>query len=152
DPARVASIFEAAVDLAPDEAARLLDRECGDDAALRAEVERLVAHDRSAAPGFLKEPPVEVFLEALSSPDPEEDHAPGGRLGSFFVLRKLGEGGMGAVYLAYDEELDRKVALKLLHRGAAARAWLRREGRALGRLAHPNVVAVHGIGEHEGRV
>lgn len=74
------------------------------------------------------------------------------RLGRFYVLHKLGEGAMGAVYVAYDEQLDRRVALKLLHRGAVAHSWLLREGKALARLAHPNVVAVHDVGEHEGRV
>src|SRR5438477_12915822 len=74
------------------------------------------------------------------------------RLGRYYVLHKLGEGGMGLVYVGYDEALDRRVALKVLRSGSDAHAWLRREGQALARLAHPNVVAVHEVGEHEGGV
>src|SRR5262249_48358345 len=60
----------------------------------------------------------------------------------------LGQGGMATVYAAHDPELDRKVAIKLLHadRGAAATARLVREAQAMARLTHPNVVVVHEVG------
>ncbi|RYE86117.1 MAG: serine/threonine protein kinase, partial [Myxococcales bacterium] len=79
------------------------------------------------------------------------------RLGRFVLLSRLGAGGMGVVYVAYDEHLDRKVAVKMLHsrRHAGveeARRVLLREAQALGRLSHPNVVTVHEVGVHEGRV
>ena len=78
-------------------------------------------------------------------------------IGRFVVLRELGHGAMGVVYAAYDEELDRKVALKLLrvdvHGDASlGRNQLLREAQALARLAHPNVVAVHEAGVHTGGV
>ncbi|MEM6294764.1 MAG: serine/threonine-protein kinase [Myxococcota bacterium] len=67
------------------------------------------------------------------------------KIGRFVVLRKLGAGGMGAVYAAYDEDLDRKVAIKLLH--AKMRAGrLRREAKAMAQLSHPNVVPVFDVG------
>src|ERR1043165_8907834 len=68
----------------------------------------------------------------------------------YVVLERLGEGGMGVGYAAYDYGLDRRIALKLVrdHAGAAARARLMREGQALAKLSHPNVVAVYDIGEH----
>ncbi|HWB77103.1 MAG TPA: protein kinase [Nannocystaceae bacterium] len=72
-------------------------------------------------------------------------------IGRYIVLGKLGEGGMGTVASAFDPELDRKVALKLV-RGdgdAEGAARLLREARALARLRHPNVVAVHDVGEYE---
>ena len=60
---------------------------------------------------------------------------------------------MGVVHVAYHEDLDRKVALKLLHRdGDAGRALVRREAQALARLSHPNVVQIYEVGEHEGRL
>ncbi len=69
----------------------------------------------------------------------------------YLLLRALGHGGMGVVFLAHDPRLDRHVALKLLHEhepevGADARARLLREARALARLAHPNVVPVFDVG------
>ncbi|MBL9106759.1 MAG: serine/threonine protein kinase [Myxococcales bacterium] len=71
----------------------------------------------------------------------------------YVILARLGQGGMGVVFAAYDPKLDRKVALKLLPpaggRGAGhgdARAGLLREAQALARLAHPAVVAVHDVG------
>ncbi|MBK7828796.1 serine/threonine-protein kinase [Nannocystis sp.] len=73
----------------------------------------------------------------------------GARLGRYVVLGHVGSGAMGVVYAAYDPELDRKVALKLLRAGAGAagqRARLLREAQALAKLAHPNVVAVHDVG------
>lgn len=73
------------------------------------------------------------------------------RLGRFVLLERLGQGGMGVVYSAYDPELDRRVALKLLHSRSdrdtgRARRRLVREARTLARLSHPNVVPVHDVG------
>ena len=74
--------------------------------------------------------------------------ARGGLVGRYVVLALLGTGGMGAVYAAYDPELDRKVALKLLRPDAATLDSVRltREARALAKLSHPNVVSVFDVG------
>ncbi len=75
------------------------------------------------------------------------------RIGRFLVLKPIGTGGTGIVYAAYDAELDRKVALKLLHRaGDDAAPRLMREAKALARLAHPNAVQVYEVGLHDGHV
>ncbi len=76
-------------------------------------------------------------------------------LGRFRIGRALGAGGMGVVYEAHDPQLQRRVAIKLLHAeasGEVLRAQLLREARAMARLAHPNVVTVHEVGEAAGRV
>jgi predicted Ser/Thr protein kinase len=78
------------------------------------------------------------------------------KIGRFRVLGRLGEGGMGVVFSGHDDELDRRVAIKLLHwtrqEDRDARARLRREAQALARLSHPNVVQLFEVGEHEGRM
>ena len=78
------------------------------------------------------------------------------RIGRYAVLRKLGEGGMGAVYAAYDEELDRRVAIKLVREHLAGdtlgRARMQREAQALARVSHPNVVQVYDVGGHGDQV
>ena len=66
------------------------------------------------------------------------------RMGRYLVIERLGAGAMGVVYAAYDPQLDRKVAIKIVQPEADT-ARLEREGTALGRLAHPNVVAVHDV-------
>jgi hypothetical protein len=74
------------------------------------------------------------------------------RIGRYVVLGKLGRGGMGSVYRAEDTELARPVALKRLHAAADSdtRARLVREARAAAQLAHPNVLTVYEVGDHEG--
>jgi WD40 repeat protein/predicted Ser/Thr protein kinase len=79
----------------------------------------------------------------------------GSLIGRFMILRKLGEGGMGQVYAAYDTDLDRKVAIKLLssnYQSRTAITRLTREAQGLARLSHPNVVAVYEVGQHRGAV
>ena len=84
------------------------------------------------------------------------DHEVGcAQIGRYAVLRKLGSGGMGIVYAAFDDSLDRKVAIKVLReRGEDPldQARLLREAQALARLSHPNVVAVHDVGTFAERV
>ncbi|WP_147470040.1 serine/threonine-protein kinase [Corallococcus sp. AB049A] len=92
----------------------------------------------------LRDPPREA------PPEPEEMPRPGARVGRYVLLRRVGEGGMGAVFAAHDPDLDRQVALKLLKPGvvadAEARGRLMREAQAQARLSHPNVVTVHDVG------
>jgi predicted Ser/Thr protein kinase len=74
---------------------------------------------------------------------------PGDRVGRYVLLSLLGKGGMSVVYLGYDPELDRKVAIKLMRvtaLGERGRARLQREAQALARLSHPNVVPVYDAG------
>ena len=75
-------------------------------------------------------------------------------IGEYQIVRQLGQGGMGEVYLAHDRALDRLVAIKLIghvRAHADARARFAREAKAVARLKHPNVVTVHRTGEHHGR-
>jgi tetratricopeptide (TPR) repeat protein len=99
-----------------------------------------------------------------TSPTPDVDTVPdrggeelarGTSIGRYTLLGLVGRGGMGEVYAAYDPELDRKIALKLMHaRGsdAHARARLLREAKAIAKLSHVNVVVVHDAGTFGERV
>jgi len=79
----------------------------------------------------------------------------GKAIGRYRILEKLGEGGMGEVYLAEDTELHRNVALKFMSEELSSDpdfiARFKREARAAAGLNHPNIVTVHEVGEHEGR-
>ncbi|MEX1361569.1 MAG: serine/threonine-protein kinase, partial [Nannocystaceae bacterium] len=79
-----------------------------------------------------------------------------GHIGRFALLDEIGCGGMGTVYAAYDEQLDRKVAIKILRDDELPddtdRLRFRREAQALARLSHPNVVTVHEVGESNGEL
>ena len=78
------------------------------------------------------------------------------RVGRYVLLRKLGEGGMGVVYSAYDQELDRKVALKIIHperqQDPELRSRILREAQALARVSAPNVIHVYQVGEVDGQL
>jgi tetratricopeptide (TPR) repeat protein/tRNA A-37 threonylcarbamoyl transferase component Bud32 len=82
--------------------------------------------------------------------------ARGTSVGRYLVVGFLGEGGMATVYSAYDPELDRKVAIKVLRRTAADlevdRGRLQREAQAMARLSHPNVVPVYDVGLWQGQL
>jgi tetratricopeptide (TPR) repeat protein len=108
--------------------------------------------------------PDETVVSAATrapGPAPDEDVplAPGAKIDRYVVLETVGAGGMGVVYAAYDPELDRKVALKLLRPGTAgtigatgASARLLREAQAMAKLSHPNVITVHDVGTYQDQV
>ncbi len=85
---------------------------------------------------------------------------PGGELqpnlGRFALIDKIGEGGMGSVYAAFDRRLDRKVAIKVLRQNVATevtiRARMLREAQAMARLSHPNVIPVFEVGEYASQI
>lgn len=96
-------------------------------------------------------------------PRPPRKHqplTPGTRVGRYLIVEHIGAGGLGDVYKAYDPELDRRIAIKLLRievvdanrRLGDPTDRLRREAQALAKLRHPNVVLVHDVGLHHGEV
>jgi len=75
-------------------------------------------------------------------------------VGRYSILKVIGEGAMGTVYACFDDQLDRRVALKLIKGGQsdAARRRMMREAQAMAQLSHPNVVPVFEVGEHDGQL
>lgn len=101
------------------------------------------------------DPPAPTETLDLAGPPPvgAGELPPGTEIGRYLLLHRLGAGGMGVVYAAYDPELDRRIALKLLHpgrTGAADPLRLLREAQAAARLSHPQVVTVHDAGATPG--
>ena len=149
---KVEELYHAALERGPAGRAALLAEACGDDAELRCEVESLLAaHDR--AHDFIEAPAAGEVARLLGD-DPWRPVA-GREVGRYRVLSLLGEGGMGAVFLAQDRSLGRKVAIKFLpphlaeEEGRVRR--FEREARAASALNHPNILTIHEIGEAEGR-
>ena len=147
---RVRDLFEAAVDRAPAGVDAWIAREAADDSTVRAEVLSLVDH-HSRAGLFLVQPLVEQAGDLLAD---EEPLAPGACVGAYTIVRELGRGGMGRVYLASDTRLGRTVALKALApqltRDPSQRERLRREARAAAALTHPGICTVYALEEIDG--
>src|SRR3954463_49416 len=105
---KVDEIFQAALELKPDERTAFLDNSCAGDEELRREVESLISSDEQGL-SFIDAPAFQVAAGLLVSTQPELEE--GERLGHYEVIKLLGTGGMGEVYLAQDIELGRKIAL-----------------------------------------
>ncbi len=144
---QVNDLFQTVADRPADERRAFLQTACQGDEALRREVESLIAsHD--SAQNFIESPAFEVAPELLAS---ERAGAIKGELiGRYRIESLIGVGGMGEVYLARDEELGRKVALKFLpERLTADKTQLSRfksEARTASALNHPNILTVYEIG------
>jgi eukaryotic-like serine/threonine-protein kinase len=138
---RIKAIFVGALDLPEAERSAFVEAHCGGDPALRSEVERLLEAESGAL-----ENPILGALARLAVPE----LARGEMLGPYRVETKIGQGGMGVVYRAWDTRLDRRIALKVLRpeqiNDPARRQRLFREARAASGLMHPNIVTVHDIG------
>jgi predicted Ser/Thr protein kinase len=147
---RVRDLFELAVERDPAGVSAWVEREAADDSTVRAEVLSLVQH-HSRAGAFLSEPIAERAPDLLANDGPL---APGSRVGEYTIVRELGRGGMGRVYLASDSRLGRTVALKALAphltRDPSQRERLRREARAAASLTHPGICTVYALEDIDG--
>ncbi len=134
---QIAAAFEAALERGTEERSAFLAIASSDDPSLRAEVESLLSEDA------LQNETAPPRVDALT--------LVGEHIGSYRIVRMIGEGGMGTVYEAVrdDQEFDRQVAIKLLRPGLLSRQLIQRfslERRILAKLNHPNVVALHDAG------
>ena len=162
---QIKQVFNGALERPAAERAAWLRAECGSDGTLAEEAEKLLrSHDTLG--GFLDQP-VGVDPEDLAlalPPDPAADggagsgavwHA-GDRIGEFEIIRPIGRGGMGVVYLATDRRLRRNVALKSLPAAMAGhpelRERLKREARAAATIKDPAVATVYSLEEVEGQL
>lgn len=144
---RVAEIVKEALEHDPAERTRVVEAACNGDTGLRREVESLLRHS-SEVSGFIETPgcivdPVELAAE------PTAELRPGDVITQYRIESLLGAGGMGEVYLAYDTQLHRRVAIKLVRPGVATRSIIRRfqhEERILASLNHPSIARLCGGG------
>src|SRR5882672_9939833 len=140
-------IFAAALELEPEERSAFLDRACASDEQLRKEVESLIAHDIPES--FVGGPEEATRVFANVRPGLNE------AIGPYRIVRELGAGGMGQVYLCHDKRLNRPVAVKLLsHYHAAEEERIKRfrqEAFAASALNHPNILTIYEIGDFEGQ-
>ncbi len=150
DPERwqeVDRVFAAALERPPAGRPAYLAAACAGDPSLRRAVERLLVADEEGA-AFLEHPAGELLGLAL------DDGEEGGQLGPYRLLRKIGGGGMGTVYLARreDEQYQRDVAIKILRSGLASTEVLHRflaERQILAHLEHPNIARLYDGGRTE---
>jgi tRNA A-37 threonylcarbamoyl transferase component Bud32 len=150
DPERwqqLKKLFEEALDKSASERAAFLDEACREDQSLRKEVEALL--NTCTDDAFLEEPAYEAAPELFESG--EGDSLIGTQLGPYDVIRKIGKGGMGIVYLARDTRLDRPVAIKMLAprltSDSKQRERLKREARAAAKFSHPGIATVYSLEE-----
>src|SRR5258708_22872510 len=141
---RVKEIFQEAVERAPAERAAFLDEFCASDVALRGEVESLLEWNEPAQ-GFIEEPaisPVDLMLNDSSDDGLEA----GRRIGRYKIVRKIGRGGMGVVYLAERDDLGGQVAIKVLPNAflsSARRHRFTSEQRTLAKLNHQFIAQLY---------
>src|SRR5215831_11562525 len=152
---QVEEIFNAALDLPVDERGAFLSEACGDDLSLRKQIEYLIkCHEQAGA--FI-ETPAEIHDSLLPDDDPvtlQPDAMVGRQIGAYRLVREIGRGGMGAVYLAVraDDQYQKRVALKLIKRGMDTKDILRRfrhERQILASLSHPYIAQLFDGGTSE---
>ena len=141
----VETIFNAAKALPPESRTEYLNLACRDDAVLRREVERLLAA-ATGAENFFEAKPVGLTQLGNTVMDTTVREGPGTRIGRYKLLQQIGEGGMGVVYMAEQEDpVRRRVALKIIKLGMDTRQVVARfeaERQALAMMDHPNIARV----------
>jgi len=149
---QVNELFQLAAERAPEERTTFLQSACQGDEGLRREVESLIA-SYERAENFIESPAFEVVPELLT--DDRTSAIIGESIGHYQIESLIGVGGMGEVYLARDERLGRKVALKFLPERLTANniqlSRFKSEARTASALNHPNILTVYEIGTEGNR-
>jgi serine/threonine protein kinase len=146
---RIESVLQTALDLSPAERDAYLAKECKGDAVLSAEVSSLIAAYYDSKQ-FIEDPALTTDAEFVFQ---LYENTIGHEVGPYQLIERLGSGGMGEVYLARDQRLNRSVALKILPEFLSDEVRLnrfRKEARAASALNHPNIITIHEVGEFEG--
>jgi serine/threonine protein kinase len=147
---QIEGIFHEALELPAAARRGFIERACEGDAELIREVESLLEHHREETAAF-QAAVQPVAADLLSTAVVGAEMPAGAMLGPYRLDRKLGEGGMGTVYLSTDTRLGRNVAVKVISRALAgtaeARARFLREARSAAALCHANIAAIHDLGE-----
>jgi serine/threonine protein kinase len=148
---QVGVLYHAALKHPPEERQAFLNTMCGDDADLRREVESLLAAQQEA-PTFMSAGALEDAAKTLVKA--ESLSLVGKALNHYQIISLLGSGGMGEVYLAEDDRLKRKVAIKVLPvvftQDLKRVRRFEREARTASALNHPNIITIYEVGEAEG--
>jgi Tol biopolymer transport system component len=148
---KIEQLYHAALERDEAQRAGYLHEACGEDEALRREVESLLAQETQAG-GLLESLAIDMAAKMLAE---NQTHSlVGHQLGSFKILSLLGLGGMGEVYQAHDTKLGRDVAIKILPpafvHDADRLARFQREAKLLASLNHPNIATIYGLEQLEG--
>jgi serine/threonine protein kinase len=154
---QISGIFKSALALEPDRREAYVADQCGADESLRREVEQLIeSHHNADQKDFIQSPAVEEIASLLVSEDSEAEGnrdglEAGQQLSYYHILKKLGAGGMGEVYLAQDTRLDRTVALKILPPDVAAdkrrMQRFKQEAKLASSLNQPNILTIFEFGD-----
>jgi serine/threonine protein kinase len=148
---KVEAVLQEALDCAPDDRSSFLDRSCAGDQQLLKEANSLINAYEHAG-DFIEQPALTQDAHVLLGDDLTDKL--GSTVGPYKIVRRLGAGGMGEVYLAEDERLQRLVALKILPVYFASDDTrlrrFQREARAASALNHPNILTIHEVGEIDG--
>ncbi len=141
---KVREIFDAALCRQPDERARFVNKVCGNDKTLLREVESLLK-SLGSADSFMETPAVAKVAYVIEAEQRKIN--PGTCFGHYEIIKQIGAGGMGEVYLAKDKKLDRQVAIKILNeKFAGQESNLKRfikEAKAASALNHPNILTIY---------
>ncbi len=147
---KIKGLFDAALKFAPAQREKFLDNACGNDEGLRREVEKLLAS--FADDSFMEQPAAKEVASVIIKAETKNLEA-GECFGHYEIIKQIGAGGMGEVYLAKDKKLERLVAVKILNekfsRNESNLNRFTQEAKAASALNHPNILVIHEIGVSE---
>jgi hypothetical protein len=154
DPERLRQIeelYHSALELPPAARDSFIHKSCGEDKDLRRELETLLAI-KSSSNNFFEKPPLSLAAEMFAQKE-KQTNLEGKEISHYRIIRLLGAGGMGQVYLAEDTKLHRRIALKILtaqfETDVERINRFKKEARAVSALNHPNIITIYSIEETE---
>ena len=148
---QIEDLYHSALELSANDRDAFIEKNCGDDEELRRELESLLAVKRSPN-NFFENPPLSLAAEMFAEKE-KKSNLIGKEISHYKIIRLLGSGGMGDVFLAEDTKLHRHIALKIVkaefETDAERIERFKKEARAVSALNHPNIITIYAIEETE---